>query len=244
MAFVAPDAMIPQLVDQIKDDLSTERLGRFTPTDAAIARTPEGTMFVDVLNNKSRPAFDKNTKDYDTLKWEEELRAQLAEKKGQKEKKLSPEDHSKVKAQLSKESKIREEVLQEVKRIERGAGMIQALATGPVTDVDAWINPAVGSLISLMEAGAGMFVGDVVSIAYISCADKLSTRLGTLRPFVGVATLRAIGRTYLSPEMEVEPLGGKIRFTYCQYGQLLTMFTRAYDKNLVPSAVCIGTTPS
>jgi hypothetical protein len=34
--------------------------------------------------------FDKNTKDYDTLKWEEELRAQLAEKKGQSQKKLTP----------------------------------------------------------------------------------------------------------------------------------------------------------
>lgn len=212
---MAPDVMVPQLVDQIKDDLSTERLSKFTPTDAAIARAPEGTMFVDVLNNKSRPAFDKNTKDYDTLKWEEELRAQLAEKKGQKEKKLSPEDQAKVKAQLSKESKIRQEVLQEVKRIERGAGMVQGLATGPVTDVDGWINPAVNCLVSLMEAGVGMFVGDVVSKAFVACSDKLSARLGTLRPFVGVATLRAIGRTYLAPELEVEPLGGKPKLLCC-----------------------------
>ena len=212
LAFVAPDTMMPQLVGQIKDDLNAVRLSRFTPTDAAIARTPEGTMFIDVLSNKSKqPAFDKNTKDYDTLKWEEDLRAQLAEKKGQKEKKLNPEEQGKVKAQLAKESQIRGEVLHEIKRVERGAGIIQGLATGPPNDVDSWINPAVNSLISLMEAGAGLFVGDVVSKTFVLCADKLSPRLGTLRPFVGVATLRAIGRTYLSPEMEIEPLGGRFR---------------------------------
>ncbi|KAJ5866535.1 hypothetical protein N7534_001088 [Penicillium rubens] len=208
LAFVAPDAMIPRLVDQIKYDLDGTRLSKFTATDAAISRTPEGAAFVDVLSSKSKqPAFDKNTKDYDTLKWEEELRAQLAEKKGQSQKKLTPEENSKVKAQLAKEAKIRQDVLEEVKRIERGAGLIRALATGPANDVEGWINAAVSSLLSLAQAGAGLFVGDVVSRAFITCADEVSTRLGPLRPFVGIATLRAIGNTNLPSDMELEPLG-------------------------------------
>lgn len=200
--------MVARLVEQIKEDLDGARLSRFTVTDAAIARTPEGTVFVDVLSSKSKqPAFDKNTKDYDTLKWEEELRAQLAEKKGQKAKKLTGEEQSKVNAQLAKEKKIREEVLQEVKRIERGAGLIRGLATGPANDAEGWINTAVGCLLSLARAGAGLFVGDVVSQAYIVCANELSSRLGNTRPFVGVATLRAIGKTNLPAEMELENLG-------------------------------------
>lgn len=208
LAFVAPDVMVPRIVDQIKDDLDGARLSKFTATDAAIARTPEGTAFVDVLSSKSKqPAFDKNTKDYDTLKWEEELRAQLAEKKGQKQKKLSAEEQSKVNAQLAKEAKIREEVLQEVKRIERGAGLVRGLATGPAKDAEGWINEAVSCLLSLARAGAGLFVGDVVSRAYITCSNELSSRLGNTRPFVGVATLRAIGRTNLPAEMESEHLG-------------------------------------
>ncbi|KAJ6180249.1 hypothetical protein N7519_010710 [Penicillium mononematosum] len=208
LAFVAPDAMIPRLVDQIKYDLDGTRLSKFTATDAAISRTPEGTAFIDVLSSKSKqPAFDKNTKDYDTLKWEEELRAQLAEKKGQSQKKLTPEENSKVKAQLAKEAKIRQDVLEEVKRIERGAGLIRGLATGPANDVEGWINAAVSSLLSLAQAGAGLFVGDVVSRAFITCADEVSTRLGPLRPFVGIATLRAIGNTNLPSDMELEPLG-------------------------------------
>ena len=200
--------MIPRLVDQIKEDLDGARLSRFSATDAAIARTPEGTAFIDVLSSKSKqPAFDKSTKDYDTLKWEEELRAQLAEKKGQKQKKLSAEEQSKVNAQLAKEAKIREEVLQEVKRIERGAGLIRGLATGPANDAEGWINTAVNCLLSLARAGAGLFVGDVVSQAYVVCANELTSRLGSLRPFVGIATLRAIGNTNLPAEMELEHLG-------------------------------------
>ncbi|RDH35615.1 60S ribosomal protein L19 [Aspergillus welwitschiae] len=208
LAFVAPDAMVPRLVGQIQDDLDTSRLSQFTATDVAIARTPEGTMFVDVLSTKSKQSnFDKNTKDYDILKWEEELRSQLADKKGQKQKKLTAEEQSKVKAQLAKESKIREEVLQVIKKIERGCGIIQGLADGPAIDADGWINPAVSSLLSLTEAGAGLYAGDVVSKAYVKCAEKLSSRLGPLRPFVGIATLRAIGKSYLPPQMEAEALG-------------------------------------
>ncbi|KKK21120.1 translational activator GCN1 [Aspergillus rambellii] len=207
LAFVAPDDMVRQLVNQIKDDLDVSRSSKFTPADAAIARTPEGTMFVDVLNKSKQPAFDKNTKDYDILKWEEEMRTQLALKKGEKPKKLTADEQAKVKAQLAKEAKIREEVLHEARRIERGCGIIQGLAAGPAVDADGWINTAVTSLLGLAKAGAGLFTGDVISKAYLKCSEKLTSRLGPLRPFVGVATLRATGKTSLPLEMEAEPLG-------------------------------------
>ena len=213
LAFVAPDTMVPHLVNQIQRDLDVNRILRFTPTDVAIARTPEGVMCVDVLSTKAKqPALDKSTKDYDTLKWEEELRTQLAEKKGQKPKKLNADEQQRVNAQLAKETKIRGEVLREVKTIERGAGIISGLARGPAIDSDGWINAAVGALLSLAQASVGVFVGDVVSRAYVTCAERLSTRLGALRSFVGVATLRAIDKTYLPPELEVEPLGGNHHF--------------------------------
>lgn len=211
LAFVAPDVMVPCLVRQIEEDLDVARISKFTPADAAIARTPEGTTFVDVLSSKAnQPSFDKSTKDYDTLKWEQELRAQLAEKKGgQKQKKLTAEEHHKVNAQLAKEDAIRQDVHQAVKRVERGAGIVQGLASSPVSDADGWINPAVHSLLALARAGAGLFVGDAVSNAFIACSDKLSSRLSTLRPFVGIATLRAMGDSHIAPEMEAEPLTRK-----------------------------------
>ncbi|QKX59042.1 uncharacterized protein TRUGW13939_06172 [Talaromyces rugulosus] len=208
LAFVAPDVMVPRIVNILKEDLADDRISKFSPTDAAISRTPEGTTFVDVLSKKSASDLsDKNIKDYNTLKWEEELRAQLAQKKGQTQKKLTAEEQGKVKAQLAKEAKIREEVLSEGKRVERGCVIVHGLATGPPTDPSGWISVAATMLLSLARLNAGLFVGDAVSKAYISCADRVSPRLGPLRSFVGIATLRALGNTNLPPDMEIEPLG-------------------------------------
>lgn len=200
--------MIPRLVDQIKDDLLIDRISKFSTTDAAIARTPEGTTFVDVLSTKSKqPLSDKNIKDYDTLKWEEELRAQLAQKKGQPQKKLSADEQAKVNAQLAKEAAIRKDVHREEEIVKRGAGIVKALAKGPPTDAEGWINPAAKALTTLSRNGAGHFVGDSIASAYIACADRISTRLDTMRPFIGAATLRALGESYLPSELEAEPLG-------------------------------------
>lgn len=209
--------MIPRLVGQIEDDLLLDRISKFSPTDAAIARTPEGTTFVDVLSTKSKqPLSDKNSKDYDTLKWEEELREQLAKKKGQPQKKLSADEQAKVNAQLAKETAIRKEVQYEEEIVKRGAGVIKALANGPPTDAEGWINPAVKALTTLSRNGAGLFVGDTVSSAYIACADRISSRLDTMRPFIGAATLRALGDSHLPLGMDSEPLGSKSCFKlYC-----------------------------
>ncbi|PGH08884.1 hypothetical protein GX51_00941 [Blastomyces parvus] len=206
LAFVAPDTIIPRLVKQIHEDLNPKRVLKFEPTDIAIARTPEGTLFVDVLSTKSKPVIGKG-KDSDTLKWEEELRAQVAQKRGQQEKKLTADEQAKVNAQLAKEAGIRKDVEAEEEIIKRGLGIIESLARGPPTDVEAWINPAVGCITSLAKAGAGALVGDAVASAYVACSDRISSRLGLMRPFVGIATLRALGRTYLDPTLEDEPLG-------------------------------------
>ena len=68
------------------------QLASIGQTEAQIFRTPEGTLFVDVLAAQTRDVvIDKKVKDYDTLKWEEELRAQIA-KKAQQPKKLTADD--------------------------------------------------------------------------------------------------------------------------------------------------------
>ncbi|EGC41862.1 60S ribosomal protein [Histoplasma capsulatum var. duboisii H88] len=206
LAFVAPDIMIPCLIKQLHEDLDPKRILKFDPTDIAIARTPEGTMFVDVLSTKSKPVIGKG-KDADTLKWEEELRAQVAQKRGQQEKKLTADEQAKVNVQLVKEAEIRKDVETEEEIIKRGAGIVESLARGPPTDVETWINPAVGCLTDMAKAGAGALVADAISLAYVACSNRISSRLGLIRPFVGIATLRALGRTYLDSALEDEPLG-------------------------------------
>ncbi|KAF2028699.1 ARM repeat-containing protein [Setomelanomma holmii] len=206
IAFVAPDAALPAVVAQFSQDLDPKQLESVGPTEAAIFRTPEGTAYIDVLSKKAPVAIDKNTKDYDTLKWEEELRTQLAQKKGQT-KKLSADEQAKVNAQLAKEAVIRNEVAATERRMRRGVGIVRSLATGPPTEAEQWMGPAVERLIHSIRSGAGLLLGDLPATAFIACSERISHRLGHLRPFVGVATLRTIGSIQLSDEYEKEDLG-------------------------------------
>jgi hypothetical protein len=219
MAFVAPDVALPAVVKQFSQDLDPKQLEAVGPTEAAIFRTPEGTAYIDVLSKKAPVVIDKNTKDYDTLKWEEELRAQLAQKKGQT-KKLTADEQAKVNAQLAKESAIRKEVSGIEQRMRRGVGIVKSLATGPPTEAEQWMGPAVDLLIQAVRSGAGLLLGDIPATALIACSEKTSNRLGALRPFIGVAVLRTIGSIQLAKEYEDEDLGGKLSTLILRYARV------------------------
>ena len=180
-------------MDLIRRDLDIDAFGDIGPVEAAIFRTPEGTCFVDVLEKKSQiQVVNKNTKDYDIMKWEEQLRAQLEQKKGQ-QRKLTADENAKVKAQLKKESEIRDSVRDIESRVIRGLGIIQALATGPPTEARLWIGTAVDLLLGVLDAGASLIVGQIPSTTYLAISERTTSRLGQLRPFIGIATLRLRG---------------------------------------------------
>lgn len=204
LAFVAPDTMTSQIEALIRADLDVEKLQDIGPLEAAIFRTPEGTAFVDVLASKDNVVPNKNTKDYDTLKWEEDLRAQLAAKKGL-QKKLTAEQTAKVNAQLKKESDIRTRVQHVAAQLLRGIGIVRSLATGPPTEASLWMGTAVESLLNALDAGAGLITGDAAPTAYIALADRISDRLAAMRLFVGIATLRAHEVTTLPQNLQEEP---------------------------------------
>lgn len=207
LAFISPDAMTPLIVAQISRDLNLKQLESIGPTEAAVYRTPEGTAFIDVLSKQPQvQSISKSAKDYETLKWEEELRAQIAQKKGQT-KKLTADEQAKVKVQLEKESAIRQNVREIDSRLRRGIGIISALATGPPTEAESWFGPSVKLLFDVIQAGAGLILGDAAALGYLQCADKTSTRLGPMRPFIGVASLRAAGVSILPDNLLAEPLG-------------------------------------
>lgn len=207
---MAPDAMTSRIVNLIEQDLDPAQLVGVGPTEAAIFRTQEGVAFVDVLASKSQSYVpNKNTKDYDTLKWEEELRTQLAQKKGQ-QKKLTPEEHAKVNAQLKKEAEIRLHIKYLEARLLRGIGIVSSLATGPPTEAGVWVGSAVKALVDVINAGAGLITGNAAPDAYILCAERLPSRIGVLRPFIGIATLRALDVPQLAESLVQEPLGALV----------------------------------
>ncbi|MCJ1389820.1 translational activator of GCN4 [Xylographa bjoerkii] len=240
LAFVAPEAITPLLMDQIASDLSVEELRQYGPTDFAIARTSQGTTFVDVLSAKSQKYIvDKSARDYDTLKWEEEVRAQLAAKNGQ-QKKLSTDEQAKVNAQLAKEAVIREKVLRLEQKIGRGIGMIHGLATGPPTEAEIWMGPSLRALLDVIEAGVGLLMGDTADRVYLDCANFVSHRVGSLRPFIGIATLRALRSSHLPAELLEEPLGDLVTRTL--YRLRLSSEQRPFDSvslNYMVPLICI-----
>lgn len=209
LAFVAPANIIPLLLEKIESDLVPESVRAFGPNEVAISRTPEGTVFVDVLNNEKRgPTVDKGSRDYDTMKWEEEVRSQVAQKKGQ-ERKLTSDQKARVVAQLIKEAAIRQDVKRTEARLNRGIGLIHSLATGPPVDPCAWLGKSIKALLAIITAGAGHIIGGAADEAYLACASVVSSRLGSLRQFIGVATIRASGFSTLPSNLEQEPLESK-----------------------------------
>ena len=209
LAFVAPDTIIPLLLEEIEMELRPEDIYKYGPTEVAISRVPEGTLHVDVLHNENRGlTVDKSSRDYDTIKWEEEIRKQVAQKRGQ-EKKLTPDEKARVNAQLAKESAIRQDVKRLESRLKKGIGIIYALATGPPTDAGMWLGRSLKALLGIITARAGDILGGVADETYIACASLVSSRLGALREFIGIATIRALGFSTLPIHLEQEPLRGE-----------------------------------
>ena len=207
LAFVAPDVIVPRIIERVKASLPADEVEKYGPTEVAIARTPEGTAFVDVLSAKGQAyVVDKNSRDYDIMKWEEEMRSQIAKKKGQ-EKKLSADEKAKVNAQLTKEATTRREVHVLEAKLRHGVGFIHALAVGPPTEASSWLAPSIRLLTAVIVAGAGRMIGDAADQAYLECSKFVALRLGSARRFVGIATLRALGSSSVPPSLQEEPLG-------------------------------------
>ena len=207
LAFVAPELIISLIVKQLQRDLEPVQLSNLGPTEAAISRAPEDVPFIDILSQKANGVLeDKNTKDYDVLKWEAEVRSQVAEKRGQ-QKKLSQEQQAKVAAQLVQEASTREVVRKAVSNIRRGAGLVQSLALGPPTDARTWMIEGTQAILRALQAGAELFVDDELTLAYLACSNQVSPRLGILRQSIGIATLRAAGYSHFPSGYSDEPLG-------------------------------------
>ncbi|KAF8447085.1 armadillo-type protein [Kalaharituber pfeilii] len=222
LAFVAPEAITPLLVSMFEADLNGNLLNGIGEAEVKIWKTPEGVLFIDPLstNKGQTQSLKSNAKDYDTLKWEAELRDQLEKKKGQTQKKLTAEEQAKVNDQLTKESAIRAKVEDISMKLKRGVGVIRALAEGNLTGVEIWMTPALKALLQILTAGGGMLVGQDGVKAYLSCAEHVSHRLGFLKKFVGIAVLRGLQVSEVPEELQEEPLAAlttrllyRLRFT-------------------------------
>lgn len=190
LAFVAPEVIFPKLNELVSRDLDATQLHSVGPVEAAIFKAPPDYCFIDVLGKKTQAALpNKHSTDFDFTSWEQNMLSEMAKRKSQ-HKKLTGEDATKFNAQLKKEADIRENLEDIRGHFLRGIGIIEALATGSPTESTLWLGLAVKLLLGIIDAGASLIIGNAAADAFLVCSEKVSPRLGAMRPFVGAATLR------------------------------------------------------
>ncbi|KAK9470548.1 armadillo-type protein [Dipodascopsis tothii] len=192
LAFVQPERTVPFLKQLFEDDLSVARMAGIDQTAVDIWRTPADVAFVDVLSKDAHKyAENKNVKDYETLKWEAEVRAELA-KKSAGQRKLTKDERAKVQEQLRKEAAVRQATESAYRHLRRGMRLIGFLSDGVSSNAPAlWFAAAANALVYVLQRNAYLVVGPLGVEVFLGMTRALNARLGPLRLFVGVALLRA-----------------------------------------------------
>ncbi|GAV56279.1 hypothetical protein ZYGR_0BB00560 [Zygosaccharomyces rouxii] len=207
-SFINSSVISPLLADLLLDDLEVKQISRFTAEDFAIWQGKEGEMVFDILEKDvDKKLADKNTRDYETLKWEQSIRKEQSKKVN---KKLTKEELELVKQQLSKESDVRNKVTKMVVKVDRGVRLVQQLAHDSVqvdTGIDVWLPPAVTKLLELSQnKNSSIFLGTSAIDAFLSLSSDISNRLGTMTFFIGLAILRVKNAHNIASNFLEEPL--------------------------------------
>ena len=206
--FIKPEKVAPVIVEYITNDIDISKLQNYDTESFKIWKAEEGEVVVDVLN-QGKKVEDKNSKDYETKKWEEELKSELAKKKAP-QKKLTKEEQILVNTQLAKESAIRQEIQTVVDEMSRSINIITEI-TNNATQVDngssVWYPVAISKLLELARDNLSFcFFGTLPIDAFINLSNLLSHKLGLLKEFVGVATLRIYGVKGIPENYFEEPI--------------------------------------
>ncbi|KAI0262196.1 ARM repeat-containing protein [Gloeopeniophorella convolvens] len=204
LAFVAPDLVLPRIMEQLQLDLSSD-INSLTDLDIGVWNTPEGETFVDVLSNKNQAQV--KGKGADLAKWDAEVRQSLAKKKSSATPTLSRQDQALVKAQLEKEAGIRRRVNKIRANLDRGLQIISHLTSGNIAEFRAYISPIASLLLSNGALNKGVFlVGSLAFDTYLEISRCCSDRLDTFGKWIGIAALRSLEVSAVPEELQVEPV--------------------------------------
>lgn len=195
LSFILPDQMGPKIADKLVQFLNTDTMLDISAEMLKIWAGNDGELVVDVLNVPKSKELNKNSRDYETRRWEEEIRSELAaKKKNLSLQRLTKEERLLVEEQLAKESEIRHDIDARINKIETALQVIKKLtedAAQVSNGARFWYPIAVMNLLNLAQLdNSRTLVGNGVIDTFVQLSSMLSGRLGTLRSFVGIATLR------------------------------------------------------
>lgn len=209
----------PLLLQELPQFLDSTELQSIEPTEIGIYRASEETPFVDVLSTGQNGKLpSKGSKEYDALKWEIELRSELAKKNGGN-RKLNPKEREKVNAQLGKEKQIRSRIGLIQQRLAVGLGLVHVLALVPPSEGLFWLPTSLDLVLKVIAADEQNLLGDQAIDLYTRLADHVHERLSDSRKDIAAASLRAIaslkdGVDSAAPDLEelVSAVLYKLRF--------------------------------
>ncbi|GEQ70755.1 hypothetical protein JCM33374_g4434 [Metschnikowia sp. JCM 33374] len=196
MSFIDANSVQPEIAKALKSDLNVENIADVDETSVKIWAAADGELVVDVLQStKPKKAEDKNSKDYETRKWEESLQKEISSKKTV-QKKLTREEQAQVNAQLSKESVIRSNLKAVVRRYYRAFYIIRELCSGSGSISDGgseWFSVSVFELLKLLKHDFSFeLFGEFAAETYIKASHVCRDRLHPLEEITGAVTLRLL----------------------------------------------------
>ncbi|KAG6864935.1 hypothetical protein C0991_006286 [Blastosporella zonata] len=206
LAFVAPEAVLPRVMEQLRADINPTVVNSLTEFDFGVWLTPEGTTCVDVLASKTEAKVTTKGKDSELAKWDEEIRRNIATKKAAASKSLTKQQQALVNAQLEEEAKVRMRVVDVQNNLRRGLRFVQSLVGSGVEGFRDQISSVAALLLEGALGKGSLLVGQEAFLTYLDLAKCSSERLDTFRRWVGVATLRSLNIEAVPEELQSEPL--------------------------------------
>ncbi|CEG70748.1 hypothetical protein RMATCC62417_06588 [Rhizopus microsporus] len=214
VVFVLPDT-IPDFIDIAENNLEPELMKGIHELERNIWKCPPDITFVDVLKkDKKTESRNTNRKNKTDEEWEEELRAELAKKKGLTQK-LTKEEQAAVNAQLKKEAEIRERVQQSYEKISLGLGVVCSIIAGNSSGAEEYLIDIERMLLEAGKGRVGLLVDDMLVNTYLRLGDCIDEDIQNIRDAIGLATLRA-NRIEPIPERwleePLESLSGRVLY--------------------------------
>ncbi|KAG0169361.1 translational activator of GCN4 [Apophysomyces sp. BC1015] len=233
VVFVSPE-MIVDFVDMIKANLQSSLMEGIGELEYNIWKTPEGENYVDVLKKNKKVVESRNRKGQEDKQWEDDLRAEIALKKGITQvKKLTKEEQAAVDAQRKKESEIRVHVQSVHDKLTLGLQIVRALVAGNSQALDSDLVTLVRTLLSAAINNAGLLTGEDITETYLELGLCISENIRPVREAIGLATLRANNVRPIPSRWLDEPLADLVarvlyRLRFITESQPLAPATFAY----------------
>ncbi|KAG2190049.1 hypothetical protein INT46_000027 [Mucor plumbeus] len=208
LVFISPDS-IPEFIELANENLAPELMKDIGDLESNIWKCPADIAFVDVLKKDKKNESRGNRKGNNDDQWEEELRAELARKKGLTQK-LTKDEQFAVNTQLKKEAAIRANVQSIFEKITLGLDVTRALVAGNAEGVEEYLVDLIRILLDAAKHNAGLLVGDVLVDTYLQLGDCVVEDIQAIRDAIALAALRSNNVHPIPSRWLDEPLGALV----------------------------------